>query len=48
MTVIDGSEAKVTAVTADSVRLADARELPSEVTVRTVGVSVPDLAARAD
>ncbi|MFI2352911.1 NAD(P)/FAD-dependent oxidoreductase [Streptomyces sp. NPDC019443] len=47
VTVIDGSDAKVTAVTRDAVRLADGRELPSEVTVWTVGFGVPDLAARS-
>lgn len=46
-TVIDGSDAKVTAVTRDVVRLADGRELPSEVTVWTAGFGVPDLAARS-
>ncbi|MEU2549606.1 FAD-dependent oxidoreductase [Streptomyces roseolus] len=45
--VIDGSDAKVTAVTADSVRLANGRELPSGVTVWTVGFGVPDLAVRS-
>ncbi|MEV7794471.1 FAD-dependent oxidoreductase [Streptomyces sp. NPDC087512] len=47
VTVLDGSGAKVTAVTGTSVRLADGRELPSEVTVWTVGFGVPDLAARS-
>lgn len=47
VTVIDGSDSKVTAVTRDAVRLADGRELPSEVTVWTVGFGVPDLAARS-
>ncbi|GGT06581.1 NADH dehydrogenase [Streptomyces kurssanovii] len=47
VTVIDGSDAKVTAVTREAVRLADGRELPSEVTVWTVGFGVPDLAARS-
>ncbi|MEV7526631.1 FAD-dependent oxidoreductase [Streptomyces sp. NPDC091371] len=47
VTVIDGSDAKVTAVTRDSVRLADGRELPSEVTIWTAGFGVPDLAARS-
>ncbi|MET9956168.1 FAD-dependent oxidoreductase [Streptomyces sp. NPDC006339] len=47
VTVVDGSEAKVTAVTRDGVRLADGRALPSEVTVWTVGFGVPDLAARS-
>ncbi|MEU4249316.1 FAD-dependent oxidoreductase [Amycolatopsis sp. NPDC026612] len=47
VTVIDGSDAKVTAVTRDAVRLAGGRELPSEVTIWTVGFGVPDLAARS-
>ncbi|GAB2462340.1 NAD(P)/FAD-dependent oxidoreductase [Streptomyces incanus] len=47
VTVIDGSYAMVTAVTRDAVRLADGRELPSEVTVWTVGFGVPDLAVRS-
>ncbi|MEX5710654.1 FAD-dependent oxidoreductase [Parafrankia sp. FMc6] len=47
VTVIDGSDAKVTAVTRDTVRLADGRELPSEVTVWTVGFGVPELAVRS-
>ncbi|NBE50980.1 NAD(P)/FAD-dependent oxidoreductase [Streptomyces boluensis] len=47
VTVVDGSDTKVTAVTRDTVRLADGRELPSEVTVWTVGFGVPDLAARS-
>ncbi|MEV4433088.1 FAD-dependent oxidoreductase [Streptomyces sp. NPDC049585] len=47
VTVIDGSDAKATAVTRDAVRLADGRELPSEVTVWTAGFGVPDLAARS-
>ncbi|MFF5343440.1 NAD(P)/FAD-dependent oxidoreductase [Streptomyces althioticus] len=47
VTVIDGSDAKVTAVTGDAVRLADGREVRSEVTVWTVGFGVPDLAARS-
>ncbi|MFD9214600.1 NAD(P)/FAD-dependent oxidoreductase [Streptomyces sp. NPDC059544] len=47
VTVIDGSGTKVTAVARDVVRLADGRELPSEVTVWTVGFGVPDLAARS-
>lgn len=47
VTVIDGSDAKVTTVTSDAVRLADGRELPSEVTIWTVGFGVPDLAARS-
>ncbi|SCF84632.1 NAD(P)/FAD-dependent oxidoreductase [Streptomyces sp. Ncost-T10-10d] len=47
VTVIDGSDAKVTAVARDAVRLAHGRELPSEVTVWTAGFGVPDLAARS-
>lgn len=47
VTVIDGSDAKVSTVTNDAVRLADGRELPSEVTIWTVGFGVPDLAARS-
>ncbi|MEX5632758.1 NAD(P)/FAD-dependent oxidoreductase [Parafrankia sp. FMc2] len=47
VTFVDGSDAKVTAVTRDAVRLANGRELPSEVTVWTVGFGVPDLAARS-
>ncbi|PZT70697.1 FAD-dependent oxidoreductase [Streptomyces sp. SW4] len=47
VTVVDGSGAKVTAVSRDAVRLADGRELPSEVTVWTAGFGVPDLAARS-
>ncbi|OEJ95405.1 NAD(P)/FAD-dependent oxidoreductase [Streptomyces thermolilacinus] len=47
VTVIDGSGSKVTGVTRRAVCLADGRELPSEVTVWTVGFGVPDLAARS-
>lgn len=47
VTVIDGSDAKVTAAARDAVHLADGRELLSEVTVWTVGFGVPDLAARS-
>jgi NADH:ubiquinone reductase (H+-translocating) len=39
--------ATVTAVTGDSVRLNDGRELPSAVTVWTAGFGVPDLARRS-
>jgi NADH dehydrogenase FAD-containing subunit len=45
VTILDG--AAVTAVTQDSVRLDDGRELPSPVTVWTAGFGVPDLAARS-
>ncbi|MFJ3901646.1 NAD(P)/FAD-dependent oxidoreductase [Streptomyces sp. NPDC090025] len=47
VTVLDGPDSRVTAVTADSVRLADGRTLPSRVTVWAVGFTVPDLAARS-
>jgi NADH dehydrogenase FAD-containing subunit len=47
VTVIDGFDSTVTAVTRDAVRLADGRELTSEVTVWTVGFGLPDLAARS-
>ncbi|MCX5405857.1 FAD-dependent oxidoreductase [Streptomyces sp. NBC_00335] len=47
VTVVEGPDTKVTAVTRDAVRLADGRELPSRVTIWTAGFSVPDLAARS-
>ncbi|BBC29829.1 Pyridine nucleotide-disulfide oxidoreductase [Streptomyces graminofaciens] len=47
VTVLEGPDTKVTAVTRDVVRLADGRELPSEVTIWTAGFGVPDLAARS-
>jgi len=47
VTVLDGPDTKVTAVTRDAVRLADGRELPSTVTIWTAGFGVPDLAARS-
>lgn len=47
VSVLDGPDTKVTAVTRDTVRLADGRELPSAVTVWTAGFGVPDLAARS-
>ncbi|WP_406333562.1 FAD-dependent oxidoreductase [Streptomyces zaomyceticus] len=47
VTVLHGSDAKVTAVTRDAVRLADGRELPSAVTIWTAGFGVPDLATRS-
>ncbi|MDQ1006098.1 NADH dehydrogenase FAD-containing subunit [Streptomyces sp. V4I23] len=47
MTVLDGPDALVTAVTRHAVRLGDGRELPSEVTVWTAGFGVPDLATRS-
>ncbi|MFG2328007.1 NAD(P)/FAD-dependent oxidoreductase [Streptomyces sp. NPDC048604] len=47
VTVVEGHDAKVTAVTRDSVELADGRTLPSAVTIWTVGFGVPDLAAHS-
>ncbi|WP_443065506.1 NAD(P)/FAD-dependent oxidoreductase [Streptomyces sp. NBC_00536] len=47
VTVLDGPGTKVTAVTRDAVRLADGRELPSALTIWTVGFGVPDLAVRS-
>ncbi|MFE0808487.1 NAD(P)/FAD-dependent oxidoreductase [Streptomyces sp. NPDC058848] len=47
VSVVDGSGTKVTAVSREAVRLADGRELPSEVTVWTAGFGVPDLAVRS-
>jgi NADH:quinone reductase (non-electrogenic) len=45
--VLEGPDAKVTAVTRDAVQLGDGRELPSAVTIWTAGFVVPDLAARS-
>uniref|UniRef100_A0AAU1ZQ68 FAD-dependent oxidoreductase n=1 Tax=Streptomyces sp. NBC_00093 TaxID=2975649 RepID=A0AAU1ZQ68_9ACTN len=47
VTVLDGPDTKVTAVTRDAVRLTDGRELSSAVTIWTAGFGVPDLAARS-
>ncbi|MEU9303999.1 FAD-dependent oxidoreductase [Streptomyces sp. NPDC048269] len=47
VTVLEGPDAKVTAVTRDAVRLSNGRELPSDVTVWTAGFGAPDLAARS-
>ncbi|MGV0722861.1 FAD-dependent oxidoreductase [Mycolicibacterium elephantis] len=44
VTVLDGPAATVTAVTRQSVTLADGREVPSPLTVWTAGFGVPDLA----
>ncbi|WP_431940173.1 NAD(P)/FAD-dependent oxidoreductase [Nocardia grenadensis] len=46
-TVIEGSDAAVTAVARDAVELGDGRTLASEVTIWTAGFDVPDLAARS-
>ncbi|MEH0582301.1 NAD(P)/FAD-dependent oxidoreductase [Streptomyces sp. B21-108] len=45
--VLEGPDARVTAVTRDAVRLGDGRELPNGVTIWTAGFGVPDLAARS-
>jgi NADH dehydrogenase FAD-containing subunit len=47
VTVLDGPDATVTAVTRDAVRLGGGRELPSTVTIWTAGFGVPDLAVRS-
>ena len=47
VTVVQGPAATVTEVRADSVLLADGRELRSAVTIWTAGFGVPDLAARS-
>ncbi|MGX1135125.1 NADH dehydrogenase [Streptomyces glaucescens] len=47
VTVLDGADTKVTAVTRHAVHLDSGRELPSDVTVWTAGFGVPDLAARS-
>ncbi|MGW0118890.1 NAD(P)/FAD-dependent oxidoreductase [Streptomyces sp. NPDC003327] len=47
VTVLQGADAKVTAVSRGAVRLADGRELPSSVTVWCAGFGVPDLGARS-
>ncbi len=46
-TVVEGPDTLVQAVTRDTIRLADGRELPSAVTIWTAGFGVPDLAARS-
>ncbi|MFE1309198.1 NAD(P)/FAD-dependent oxidoreductase [Streptomyces sp. NPDC058755] len=47
VTVLEGPDSEVAAVTRDAVRLADGRAVPSEVTIWTAGFGVPDLAARS-
>ncbi|MFE5630217.1 NAD(P)/FAD-dependent oxidoreductase [Streptomyces sp. NPDC056543] len=47
VTVLDGPDTRVTAVTRDAVTLSGGRELPSAVTIWTVGFGVPDLAVRS-
>jgi NADH dehydrogenase len=45
VSVLDGPDTKVTAVTRDVVQLSDGREVPSAVTIWTAGFGVPELAA---
>jgi NADH:ubiquinone reductase (H+-translocating) len=47
VTVLDGPGTTVTAVTRDAVRLANGRDMPSQVTIWTAGFGVPDLAGRS-
>ncbi|CAM5723082.1 hypothetical protein SCANM63S_09019 [Streptomyces canarius] len=47
VTVLEGPDAKVTAVTCDTVQLGDGRALPSAVTIWAAGFAVPDLATRS-
>ncbi|MFG3617226.1 NAD(P)/FAD-dependent oxidoreductase [Nocardia sp. NPDC047654] len=47
VTVLEGPESKVTAVTRDAVRLSGGHTLSSAVTIWTAGFGVPDLAARS-
>ncbi|GAB4585467.1 NAD(P)/FAD-dependent oxidoreductase [Nocardia sp. IFM 10818] len=47
VTVLDGPDSKVTAVTRTVVRLSGGRLVPSAVTIWTAGFGVPDLAARS-
>ncbi|MEH0825668.1 MULTISPECIES: NAD(P)/FAD-dependent oxidoreductase [unclassified Micromonospora] len=47
VTVLEGPDATVTAVTRDAVLLGDGRELRSTVTIWTAGFGVPDLAGRS-
>jgi NADH dehydrogenase len=47
VTVLDGPDTKVTAVTRDAVQLSGGRKLPSKLTIWTAGFGVPDLADRS-
>ncbi|NEW37870.1 FAD-dependent oxidoreductase [Nocardia cyriacigeorgica] len=47
VTVLDGPNAEVTGVTADTVRLSGGHTLRSDLTIWTAGFGVPDLAARS-
>jgi NADH dehydrogenase FAD-containing subunit len=47
VTLVEGPDAKVMAVTHDAVQFSDGRTLPSNVTIWTAGFGVPDLAGRS-
>ncbi|MFF0445514.1 NAD(P)/FAD-dependent oxidoreductase [Streptomyces sp. NPDC004609] len=47
VTVLEGPDTKVTAVTRETVQLSGGRTLPSTVTIWTAGFGVPDLATRS-
>lgn len=47
VTVLDGPDTRVTAVTRDVVRLSDGSVLPNRVTIWAAGFGVPDLATRS-
>ncbi|MCC9157914.1 FAD-dependent oxidoreductase [Streptomyces parvulus] len=47
VTVLEGPGTRVTAVTADAVRLEDGRDVSSTTTIWTAGFRIPDLAARS-
>ncbi|MEV6958827.1 FAD-dependent oxidoreductase [Streptomyces sp. NPDC051207] len=47
VSVIDGPDSQVTAVTRDAVQLSDGREVASDVTIWAAGFGVPDLAGRS-
>lgn len=47
VTVLEGRDAEVTAVTRDAVQLSSGRTLPSQLTIWTAGFGVPDLARRS-
>ncbi|BDU02234.1 NAD(P)/FAD-dependent oxidoreductase [Nocardia sputorum] len=47
VTLVEGPDAAVTAVTPEAVELGDGRTLASRVTIWTAGFGVPDLAARS-
>src|SRR5262245_9596383 len=47
VTVLEGADARATAVTRDAVQLSGGRQIPSEVTIWSGGFGVPDLARRS-